>query len=52
MSLRIAVQMDPLESIGISGVSTFAIDAFDGSDTPARIWDAIEAKVAAREARQ
>ena len=23
-----------------------AIDAFDGSDTPARIWDAIEAKVA------
>ena len=25
-----------------------AIDAFDGSDTPGRIWDAIEAKVAAR----
>ena len=25
-----------------------AIDAFDGSDTPARIWSAIEAKVAAR----
>ena len=25
-----------------------AIDAFDGSDTPARIWDAIEAKVATR----
>ncbi len=29
-----------------------AIDAFNGSDTPARIWDAIEAKVAAREVRQ
>ena len=26
-----------------------AIDAFDGSDTPARIWDAIEAKVARQE---
>ena len=25
-----------------------AIDAFDGSDTPARIWDAIETRVAAR----
>ena len=25
-----------------------AIDAFNGSDTPARIWDAIEARVAAR----
>ena len=29
-----------------------AIDAFDGSDTPARIWEAIEAKVAARGTRQ
>ena len=29
-----------------------AIDAFDGSDTPGRIWDAIEAKVAARVAAQ
>jgi glutathione synthase len=29
-----------------------AIDAFNGSDTPGLIWDAIEAKVAARGSRQ
>ena len=31
-----------------SPTGIIAIDAFNGSDTPARIWDAIEAKVAAR----
>ena len=31
-----------------SPTGIIAIDAFNGSDTPARIWDAIEARVAAR----
>ena len=84
MALRVAVQMDPLESINIAGDSSFAlmlaaqarglvfvgidviggkwlteinvtsptgivaIDQFNGTDTAARIWDAIEARIAAR----
>ena len=83
MSLRVAVQMDPLPSINIAGDSTFAlmlgaqarglvfvgidviggewlteinvtsptgivaIDRFNGTDTAAMIWQAIERRHAA-----